>query len=57
MGKIQPAAVGTDQIDESNLPSCCLPPIFKTVQLVKRLHIAGCFRNGQRGMADMVALL
>ena len=38
---------GTDQIDESNLPRAAAP-IFKTVQLVKRLHIAGCFRNGQQ---------
>ena len=47
MGKIQLAAAGTDQIDESNLPRAAAP-VFKTVQLVKRLHIAGCFRNGQQ---------
>ena len=47
MGKIQLAAAGADQIDESNLPRAAAP-VFKTVQLVKRLHIAGFFRNGQQ---------
>ena len=45
--KILLTAMGTRQIDESDLPRAAAP-VFKAVYLVNRLPIAGFFRNGQQ---------
>ncbi len=46
MEKIQLTVLGTDQVDVCDLPRA-VAPVFKAIQLVKRLHIAGFFRKGQ----------